>query len=71
MAKVQDLIAKCKDEEMFTQNLDENIIEAQVKGRKAYVKFLTDPQLVKNYVLDNDERKIGIVIWFPKDFFER
>ena len=50
MANIKDLIDKCEDSEIFTQNLDENVLEM-------------------NLVLDGKDRKIGIVIWFPKDVF--
>lgn len=70
MAKVEDLIAKCKDEEIFTQNLTENIVSWQISGKNGKVTFLTDPQIVYD-ALEDKKGKIGIVIWFPHDVFER
>lgn len=70
MAKLLDLIAKCDDAEMFTQNLDDNATEWQIKGKNGYVTFLTDPQIVKEQVLGK-QSKIAFVIWLPSDVFER
>jgi hypothetical protein len=70
MAKVEDLIAKCKDSEMFTQNLQENILKMEVKGRNGQITFLTDPKIVMDE-LRGEQKKVGIVIWFPSDVFER
>ncbi len=71
MAKIQDLIAKCDESEVFTQNLDANTTELEIKGEKGFITFLTDPEIIKNKILDKPESKIGVVIWFPKDVFER
>lgn len=77
MAKIPDLIAKCADSEISAQNLQENIVEMEIKTVKkskiknGFVTFLTDPEIVKNHILDKPERKVGIVIWFPADIFER
>lgn len=70
MAKLQDLIAKCDESEMFTQNLDENIIEASVQNNQGQITFVTKPELIYERLVGNNH-KIGIVIWFPRDVFER
>lgn len=70
MAKVQDLIAKCDESEMFTQNLQDNIVKMEVKGKSGEITFLTNPQFVFDE-LKGTTKKIGVVIWFPADVFER
>jgi hypothetical protein len=70
MPKVQDLIAKCEESEMFTQNLQENITEMKVTGVNGRITFLTDPQIVMDE-LQGKPKKVGIVIWFPADVFDR
>jgi hypothetical protein len=69
MPKIEDLIAKCKDEEMFTQMLQENTKSMEINGKNGQVTFLTDPQIVMD-ALQGKER-VGVVIWFPSDVFER
>lgn len=70
MPRIEELIAKCKDEEMSTQNLDENAVEWNVKGKNGEVKFLTDPDFVLDR-LRGTPQKVGIIIWLPADVFER
>lgn len=70
MPKVEDLIAKCEDSEMFTQNLSENITDWNIQHGTGKITFLTDPQIVMD-ALQGKENKIGIVIWFPSDVFQR
>lgn len=70
MAKIVDLLAKCEESEIFTQNLGENITEMQVKGANGLVTFMTDPKIVLERMM-TDKPKVGIVIWFPADVFER
>jgi hypothetical protein len=70
MAKIPDLIAKCDDSEIFTQMLEENTLEMKVIGKNGRITFLTDPQIITDKFL-NKPSKIGIVIWFPADVFER
>lgn len=69
MAKIVDLIAKCEESEMFTQNLDENIVSENIQGTNGKVTFLTDPNLILERM--QGKGKIPIVIWFPSDVFER
>ena len=70
MAKVADLIAKCNESEIFTQNLDENIVEMNAVGKTGLITFMTDPQIILDE-LRRERKKVGIVIWFPADVFER
>ena len=70
MPKIEDLIAKCEESEIFTQNLQDNITEMQVKGKNGLITFVTDPTIVYDELL-RKPKKIGIVIWFPSDVFER
>lgn len=72
MAKIQDLIAKCDESEIFTQNLKENTVSMEVKGegRPGRITFLTDSQIVFDE-LHGTPKKVGIVIWFPVDVFDR
>ncbi|HEY0658058.1 MAG TPA: hypothetical protein VGD05_06275 [Pyrinomonadaceae bacterium] len=70
MPKIEDLIAKCEESEMFTQNLDENIVAMDIKKGNGYVTFVTDPEIVKNKILEISP-KISIVTWLPNDVFDR
>lgn len=74
MAKLQDLIAKCDESEIFTQNLADNAVEMKTKGKNGilngYITFATDPKFVFEE-LEGNPSKIGIVIWLPSDVFER
>lgn len=70
MAKLVDLIARCEESEMFTQNLQENTVAMEVKGGNGRVTFLTDPQIVMD-AAKGEQKKIGFVIWLPSDVFER
>lgn len=70
MAKLEELIAKCEESEMFTQNLGENTVAMEVTGGNGRVTFLTDPQIVMDAAAGK-QKKIGFVIWLPADVFER
>lgn len=69
MAKVKDLIDKCEESEIFTQNLDENAVSWNVQGQNGKVTFLTDPQIIHERL--QGKSRVGIVIWFPSNVFER
>lgn len=70
MARLVDLIAKCEESEMFTQNLEENTASMEVRGGNGRVTFLTDPKIVLDAMKGRRE-KIGFVLWLPSDVFER
>ena len=70
MPKLNDLISKCDDSEMFIQNLSDNTTYSEVKGGNGKITFLTDPQIVMDK-LNGKENKIGFVIWLPADVFQR
>lgn len=55
---------------MFTQNLDENITECKIQNGNGLVTFLTDPEIVRQKITGSQPR-IGVVVWFPGDVFER
>lgn len=69
MPRLEQLIARCEDSEIFTQRLDENTTKMEVKGKNAEITFLTDPEIVLAEM--KGQGKIGIVTWFPSDVFER
>lgn len=69
MAKLQDLIAKCGESEIFTQNLDENILKSEIIGKIGKITFLTDPNIILERM--NGKGRIPILIWLPSDVFER
>ncbi len=71
MPKLQDLIAKCKDEEMSIQNLEENAIRWDAWKGRGQVTFLTDPEIIHERMSANSKPRVGIVIWFPHDIIER
>ncbi len=70
MAKLIDLIEKCKEEEIFTQNLDDNISGMNIKGENGYIEFLTKSDFVKERILGKPNQ-VGVVVWLPADVFER
>jgi hypothetical protein len=70
VAKLQDLIAKCEESEMLTQNLEENTVAMEVKGENGRITFLTDPQIVLDAAAGK-QGKVGYIIWLPSDVFER
>lgn len=68
--RIENLIAKCDDKEIFTQMLSENTTSMEVHGKNGKVTFVTDPQIVLDE-MRGVNKKIGVVIWFPADVFER
>ncbi len=71
MTKIQDLIAKCDESEIFTQNLVENMIKGKVNKKNGEITFVTKPEFVYGFLESIPNPKIGIVIWFPADVFDR
>ncbi len=68
--KVQDMIAKCDESEVFTQNLEENIVSSAVKNGNGEITFRTDPQFVLERAAASAAH-VAVVIWFPSDVFKR
>jgi hypothetical protein len=70
MPTLTELIAKCDDAEISTQNLISNLSGMEIKKSNGFITFITDPNIVKSWMLGKPD-KIGIVVWLPQDVFER
>lgn len=70
MAKLDELINKCDQSEMFTQNLFENASSMEVKGKNGYITFLTNPEFIQDELLGK-RKKVAFVVWLPEDVFQR
>jgi hypothetical protein len=62
---ISELIAMVGDENIRFQNLEEALIEANISGDVAKIKFGTEKDKVMNYLHKADRKFVGLVVWLP------